>query len=211
MMSRSRVSVGLQIGTQPPLGLTRTVATYARLSGLRSLMTIDHFQNVFPTAMWDEEFSWLAGRGRSPHEHFDYQALLGYLARRVGNLRLGVGVTEPIRRHPVLIAQTMLTVAHMTRQPPILGIGAGERMNIDPYGLDFAHPVERLAEALQIIRRCFTRGGRIDFEGRHFTLDGALMELQAPRGRTPAIWVAGHGPRMLELTATYGVGYHPSP
>lgn len=94
MMSRSRVSVGLQIGTQPPLGLTRTVATYARLSGLRSLMTIDHFQNVFPTAIWDEEFSWLAGRGRSPHEHFDYQALLGYLARRVGNLRLGVGVAK---------------------------------------------------------------------------------------------------------------------
>lgn len=210
MMSRSRVSVGLQIGTQPPLGLTRTVATYARLSGLRSLMTIDHFQNVFPTAIWDEEFSWLAGRGRSPHEHFDYQALLGYLACRVGNLRLGVGVTEPIRRHPVLIAQTMLTVAHMTRQAPILGIGAGERMNVDSYGLDFAHPVERLAEALQVIRLCFTRKGRIDFEGRHFSLDGALMELDAPPGRTPAIWVAGHGPRMLELTATYGDGWYPT-
>ena len=209
-MSQSRISVGLQIGTQPPLGLTTTVARYARLSGLRSLMTIDHFQNIFPTAIWDQEFSWLAARGRSPHEHFDYQALLGYLARRAGNLRLGVGVTEPIRRHPVLIAQTMLTVAHMTRQPPILGIGAGERMNIDPYGLDFAHPVERLAEALQIIRRCFTRRGRIDFQGRHFTLDGALMELHAPPGRTPAIWVAGHGPRMLELTATYGDGWYPT-
>ena len=106
-MSRSRISVGLQIGTQPPLGLTTTVARYARLSGLRSLMTIDHFQNIFPTAIWDQEFSWLAARGRSPHEHFDYQALLGYLARRAGNLRLGVGVTEPIRRHPVLIAQSL--------------------------------------------------------------------------------------------------------
>ena len=94
-----------------------------------------------------------------PHEHFDYQALLGYLAGRTRHLRLGVGVAEPIRRHPVLIAQTMLTVAQMTKTAPILGIGAGERMNIDPYGLDFSHPVGRLEEALQIIRLCFSGPG----------------------------------------------------
>jgi phthiodiolone/phenolphthiodiolone dimycocerosates ketoreductase len=210
MVSRSRISVGLQLGTQPPLGATTALAWYARLIGLRSLMAIDHFQNIFPTAIWDEEFSWLAARRRTPHEHFDYQALLGYLAGRVGNVRLGVGVTEPIRRHPVLIAQTMLTLAHMTRQAPILGIGAGERMNVDPYGLDFAEPVGRLAEALQIIRLCFSRRGPIDFEGRHFTLDGALMDLEPPPGRTPAIWVAGHGPRMLDLTGTYGDGWYPT-
>ena len=160
---------------------------YARLIGLQSLMAIDHFQNVFPTAVWDEQFSWLAARRSTPHEHFDYQALLGYLATRAGNLRLGVGVTEPIRRHPVLIAQTMLTVAHMTKRAPILGIGAGERMNVDPYGLDFSHPVARLAEALQIIRLCFSRRGPIDFAGRHYTLDGALMDLnRRPAGLPPS-------------------------
>jgi phthiodiolone/phenolphthiodiolone dimycocerosates ketoreductase len=173
-------------------------------------MAIDHFQNIFPTAAWDEEFSWLAAQRSTPHEHFDYQALLGNLAGQAGNLRLGVGVTDPIRRHPVLIAQTMLTLAHMTKHAPILGIGAGERMNIDPYGLDFSHPVDRLEEALQIIRMCFSQAGRLDFKGHHYTLDGALMELKAPPGRTPVIWVAGHGPRMLELTAAYGDGWYPT-
>ncbi|GAA0922188.1 phthiodiolone/phenolphthiodiolone dimycocerosates ketoreductase [Pseudonocardia zijingensis] len=186
------------------------MARYARLIGLRSLMAIDHFQNIFPTAAWDEEFSWLATQRPTPHEHFDYQAVLGHLAGHAGNLRLGVGVTDPIRRHPVLIAQGMLTLAHMTRHAPILGIGAGERMNIDPYGLDFSHPVDRLEEALQIIRMCFSQVGRLDFKGHHYTLDGALMELKAPPGRTPIIWVAGHGPRMLELTATYGDGWYPT-
>ena len=204
------ISVGLQIGTQPPLGAVRAVALYARSIGLRSLIAIDHFQNVFPTAVWDEEFSWLAARRSTPHEHFDYQALLGYLAARAGNLQLGVGVTEPARRHPVLIAQTMLTLAHLTKRAPILGIGAGERMNIDPYGLDFSRPVERLAEAVQIIRLCFSRQGPIDFAGRHFRLDGALMDLKAPPGRTPLIWVAGHGRRMLELTAAHGDGWYPT-
>ena len=74
-------------------------------------------------------------------------------------MRLGVGVTEPIRRHPVLIAQAMMTLSHLTKRAPILGIGAGERMNIDPYGLDFSEPVTRLEEALQIIRLCLSAPG----------------------------------------------------
>jgi phthiodiolone/phenolphthiodiolone dimycocerosates ketoreductase len=98
----------------------------------------------------------------------------------------------------------------MTKHAPILGIGAGGRVNIDPYGLDFSHPVGRLEEALQIIRMCFSQPGRLDFKGDRYTLDGALMELKAPPGRTPVVWFAGHGPRMLELTATYGDGWYPT-
>ena len=81
---------------------------------------------------------------------------------------------------------------------------------MDPYGLDFSHPVDRLEEALKIVRLCLTSRGPIDFEGRYFTLDGALMDLVAPKGKTPEIWVAGHGPRMLELTAAYGDGWYPT-
>ncbi len=104
--------------------------------------------------------------------------LLGYLASRASRLRIGVGVTEPIRRHPILIAQAMLTLAYMTKRPPILGIGAGERENIDPYGLDFTKPVSRLEEALQIIRLCFSAQGPIDFHGEHYQLHRASMDLR---------------------------------
>ena len=107
--------------------------------------------------------------------------LLGYLASRVGRMRLGVGVTEPIRRHPVLIAQAMMTLSHLTKRAPILGIGAGERMNIDPYGLDSSEPVTRLEEALQIIRLCLSARGPITFSGKHYRLDRATMDLKAPQ------------------------------
>ena len=53
-------------------------------------------------------------------------------------------------------------------------------MNIEPYGLPGAHAVDRLEEALQIIRRCFTSQGPIDFAGEHFRLEGAVMDLQPP-------------------------------
>jgi phthiodiolone/phenolphthiodiolone dimycocerosates ketoreductase len=177
---------------------------------LDSVMVIDHFQNILPTAIWDEELSWIATQRLTPHEFFDYQVLLGHLASRAGRLRIGVGVTDPIRRHPVLIAQAMLTLSHMTKHPPILGIGAGERMNIDPYGLDFTEPVGRLEEALKIIRRCLSSQSPIDFEGEHYRLDGAVMDLGAPKGKTPEVWVAAHGPRMLQLTGMYGDGWYPT-
>lgn len=209
-MTGAGISVGLQLGTQPPLSATRAFLLGARAMRLDSVMLIDHFQNVFPSAIWDEDFTWLAKQRPTPHEFFDYQVLLGYFASRVGRMRLGVGVTEPIRRHPILIAQAMMTLSHLTKSAPILGIGAGERMNIDPYGLDPSDPVTRLDEALQIIRSCFSTRGPITFSGRHFRLQNAIMDLKPAPGRTPQIWVAGHGPRMLGLTGRYGDGWYPT-
>lgn len=205
-----KIAVGLQIGTQPPLRTTELFILVARLMRLESLMAIDHFQNVFPTAIWDRDFSWIAAERLTPHEHFDYQVFLGHLASRVGRARLGVGVTDAIRRHPVVIAQAMLTLSHMTKRAPILGIGAGERMNLDPYGFDFSHAVDRLEEALKIIRLCFCSDGPINFAGTYYRLEGARLDLKAPVGKTPAIWVGAHGPRMLRLTGMYGDGWYPT-
>ncbi len=36
------------------------------------------------------------------------------------------------------------------------------------------------------------------------------MDLQPPKGRTPEIWIAGHGPRMLRLTGQYADGWYPT-
>ena len=210
MNRSSGISVGLQIGTQPPLSALRAFLLGARAMRLDSVMVIDHFQNVFPSVIWDKELTWLAAQRPTPHEFFDYQVLFGYLASRVGRMRLGVGVTEPIRRHPILIAQAMMTLSHLTKRAPILGIAAGERMNLDPYGLDSSEPVARLEEALQIIRLCLSAQGPITFCGKHYRLDRARMDLKPPSGKVPEIWIAGHGPRMLQLTGRYGDGWYPT-
>jgi phthiodiolone/phenolphthiodiolone dimycocerosates ketoreductase len=174
-----------------------------------SVVVEDHFQDFYPSVLWDSDLSWTAAQSTTPHDIFDYQTLLGYLASRAGRLRLGVVVTEPIRRHPVLIAQAMLTLSHMTRRPPILGIGAGERLNTEPYGLDFSQPVGRLEEALAVISLCLSTREPIDFEGKYYRLAGAPMGLKPPEGQMPEVWVAGRGPRMLRLTGEYGDGWYP--
>ena len=203
-------TIGLSVGTQPPLRRIGTLTRLARALRFDVAWVVDHFLGFYPSKIWDEQFSWLAKPGSTPHAYFDYQTLLGYLAPRAGGLQLAVGVTEPIRRHPVLIAQAFLTLSHMVKRPPILGIGAGERENIEPYGLSFDKPVGRLEEALQVIRLCFAAEGPIDFDGRFFRLEHALMDLRPAPERTPELWIAAHGPRMLELTGRFGDGWFPT-
>lgn len=209
-MSHPRVAIGLGLGTSPPIWQTRALLRLARVMRLHSAWTVDHFLGFFPQQIWNRDFTWMARPGSSPHEYFDYQVLLGHLASRAGNVRLGVGVTEALRRHPVLIAQTFLSLSHLTKQPPILGIGAGERENLEPYGISFEQPVGHLEEALQIIRLCFRSRGPFDFSGKHYQLDGAVMDVQPGRGGVPEIWIGAHGPKMLRLVGTYGDGWYPS-
>ena len=57
--------------------------------------------------------------------------------------------------HPARTAQTVATLSEITGGRVSLGIGAGEAMNIIPFGLPFDAPkvrAERLAEAIQVIR-----------------------------------------------------------
>lgn len=147
-MAHPRIEVGTYVVAKPPLAGIDAVAAAAQGRGLDSVFVWDHVQDFFPSSVWDEGFSWLTAQSESPHEWFEFQTLLGYLAAKAPDLRLGVGVTEPIRRHPVVLAQAALTLAHLSRRPPILGIGSGERENTEPYGLDFSRPVGRLEEAL---------------------------------------------------------------
>ncbi|MFI6046910.1 LLM class flavin-dependent oxidoreductase [Nocardia sp. NPDC051321] len=202
-------AVGTMAGVNPPLGAARFLVRMARLGRLDSVLAPDHLISVFPKAIWDTDFTPQAKTLRSPDEQFDYAPLLAHLAAGAGRVQLGVGVTDPHRRHPVLLAQTFLTLAHMTKVPPILGLGSGETENLDPYGFTWNRPVDRLEEALQVIRAALTDAKSIDFAGKYYRIDGAPMDLNAPADRMPQIWLGAHGPRMLELTGRYADGWYP--
>lgn len=204
-----KVAVGLAIPPKPPLGALKQVIWASRLLRCDSLLLWDHLQDLIPSALWDKSFTWAAGDNPSPHTFFDQQTLLGYMAPRSGKMAVGVAVTEPVRRHPVVIAQAMVTLAHLSKRAPILGIGAGEKENIEPYGLSIANSVSRLEEALQVLRLCFYAKGPLNFEGKFYSLRDARFDLKSPKGRTPRIWIGALGPRMLELTGRYGDGWYP--
>lgn len=188
----------------------RGLLDLARSVGMDTFLVFDHLINVFPRQAWDTDFNYLATVLPSPDMSLEFATVLGNFASHAGPVRLAVGVTDPHRRHPAVLAQTALTLAQFTERPPILGIGAGARENLQPYGIRHDHQVGRVEEALRILRMFFDTKGPYDFEGEFFTLDQAIMDLRAPDGGVPEIWVGGSGPRMTALAGRYGDGWLPS-
>lgn len=208
--SLTPLRLGLVIPAQPPFFSVLSLVRFARLLRFDLVMVWDHLQDFVPRALWSPRTMWMAHLRSTPHAYYDFATLLGRLSAHAGRLRLGVGVTDPIRRHPIILAQTMLTLAHCTKRAPILGLGAGEAENLVPYGFPFDHPVSRLEEALAILRACLEGSSTIRYEGHFYRVPDGTFELTAPRQRRPELWLGAHGPRMLELTGRYADGWYPN-
>ncbi|MEU3526878.1 LLM class flavin-dependent oxidoreductase [Streptomyces sp. NPDC038707] len=188
----------------------RALLGLARSAGVDTFLVFDHLINVFPRQAWDDGFGYLAAALPTPDLSLEFATVLGNFAAHAGPVRLAVGVTDPHRRHPAVLAQTALTLAQFTERPPVIGIGAGAQENLLPYGIRPERPVGRVEEALRILRMFFDSKGPYDFDGEFFALDQAVMDLRAPDGAVPELWVGGSGPRMTRLAGRYGDGWLPS-
>lgn len=203
-------SVGLLWVPYAPLGNTVNAIRLARMARLDYMIVGDHVQSFTPRSIFDERYAFWAKSDRSPHELYEVFTLLGRVSGSAGGLQLGTGVADVVRHHPIVLAQAALTMAHFSRRPFILGVGAGEREGTEPYGLDPAPRVDRVEEAVRYIRAAFdSTGTSFNFEGRWFSADHAVIDLPAPDGRRPLIWIAANGPRMLALAGRQGDGWLP--
>ena len=195
----------------PPVDRGISLGIKMEQLGYDALWWPDHLMGWHPDTMWNEEFTPLAKHQPSSHVHVDPFAMMAAIGAQTEQIRVGTCVTDLLRRHPASIAQTMLTLDHMTKGRAILGLGSGEQLNIEPYGIEWDKPVAKLAEGLEVIRLLMNAGNeKVDFEGRHFRLQDAVMGLDPYGDRHPEIWLAAHGPRMLSLTGQYADGWLPT-
>lgn len=172
----------------------------------------DHINGQTPRPLWAPKYMLSSRMFRSPDAAMDAWMLLSSLAarRRVSRIPLGVGVTDTGKRHPAVTAQSAATLNLMTRGRAILGIGPGERVGNEPYGVDWAKPVARFEEALATIRALWdSKGELVNRDSPYFPLRDAIFDLPPYKGRWPEIWVAAHGPRMLRATGRYGDAWFP--
>jgi phthiodiolone/phenolphthiodiolone dimycocerosates ketoreductase len=124
-------------------------------------------------------------------------------------IRLGIGVTDMVRHHPATLAQTALTLDHLTGGRFILGVGTGEAVNLTPFGLANERALGRVEEGLRVMRALFASDGPVDFTGDHFTLRGASLGLRPVGDAPPPIWMAAHRPRGLEVAGRLADGWLP--
>jgi probable F420-dependent oxidoreductase len=141
-------------------------------------------------------------------DHFGDQpgpiAALMSAADATTRLRVGSLVFDNDYRHPVVLAKEAATLDLLSDGRLDLGLGAGWLVSdYKQAGMPYDSAgtrIDRLAEAVTIIKKFFA-GGKFDFAGKFYTIDGlegAPMPVQKPH---PPILLGGGGRKMLSLAA----------
>lgn len=174
-----------------------------------SIWMPDHMVSFWPDAIWTPEFTDLATVSPSPHRHLDGLAVAAAAAVLTTRTPLASCVVDTVRRHPAMLAQTAVTLDHLSGGRFILGLGSGELENTVPYGFDFARPVSRFEESIRVIKALWTSDGPVDFRGEFYRLDHARLDTELFAGVAPPIWIGAAGPRMLDITGRHADGWWP--
>lgn len=203
------MKIGAAGSLLPPVGAVRKNARRSEDAGFDSMWWPDHLMGWYPDSIWTPDVAAIAAHQSNPHTFFDPLPTMAVAGTETSHVRLGTAVTDAIRRPPPVLAQQFLTLHHLTEGRTVLGLGAGEVENIEPYGFSYDHQVSRLGEALEILRLLWGTEEAVDYRGEHWTLEGAALGLGPYEGTTPAIWLAAHGPRMLDLAGRFADGWLP--
>jgi len=115
-------------------------------------------------------------------------------------------ISDPHRHHPAVFAQRLATIDHLTDARFILGLGLGEAMNLDPYGIKWDRPLSRMVEVIKLIRKLWESKEPFDFNGEFFQFRKALLDARPLKGKVP-IYIAAHRPRSLRAAAELGDGW----
>jgi F420-dependent oxidoreductase-like protein len=139
----------------------------------------------------------------------DAPAPLGYLAARTEKMLLGSGVIQVGTRSPVTVAQTAMTLAHLSGGRFLLGLGvSGPQVTEGLHGIPFGHPLTRMRETVEIVRSVCA-GEKVSFDGRHYRipLPGSRpMRVSLPPVSVP-VYLAALAPKMLALTGEIADGW----
>jgi alkanesulfonate monooxygenase SsuD/methylene tetrahydromethanopterin reductase-like flavin-dependent oxidoreductase (luciferase family) len=157
--------------------------------GIEIVALPDHFVDwTNPPTPWFESWTTLTG-----------------LAGATTRIRLTTGVTQILLRNPAMFARQVLTLDHISGGRLEFGLGTG--LVGDPSyamtgiaDLDSKDRVSRFSEYVEIVDRLL-QGERTTFEGRHYRIEGAIVNprpVQAPR---PVMTVAANGPVMMRIAA----------
>ena len=144
--------------------------------------------------------------------HLDTFTLLAALATATDRIGLFPDVANLPLRHPAMLAKAAASLDLLSGGRFELGLGAGAFWDgVAAMGGPRRTPgeaVEALEEAIGLLRRLWSDGRSVRFQGRHYQLAGVRP------GPAPAhpigIWVGGYGPRMLALTGRLADGWVPS-
>jgi len=129
--------------------------------------------------------------------------VLALVAARTTTLKLGTMITPISRRRPAVLARQTTTLDLISHGRLILGVGIGSpaRGDFEMFGdqADAALRAEMLDEGLAVLDALWG-GERVDWHGKHYTVDGVRFRPRpVQRPRIP-VWVGGTLPHRKPMS-----------
>jgi F420-dependent oxidoreductase-like protein len=190
------VKLGLVVGYWPPSGpppdAVDQIAT-AEALGFESIWTAEAYgSDCFTPLAW-----WGAATQR---------------------IKLGTSITQISARTPASTAMTAITLDHLSGGRLILGLGvSGPQVVEGWYGQDYARPLARTREYVDILRRIVARDEPVEYHGEHYSmpfpggtgLGKPLKSIVRPLRTDIPIYLGAEGPKNVALAAEIGDGWLP--
>jgi 5,10-methylenetetrahydromethanopterin reductase len=135
-------------------------------------------------------------------EAWSFLAATAALTEKVA---LGTCVSDPHRYNPAVLAQKVATVDQISGGRVTIGLGAGEAMNLEPFGIDWKKPVSKLIEAVTIMRKLWA-GEVLNYEGKFWKLRDAFLQIRPVKGAVP-VYFGANSPYTLRLVGEMADGW----
>ena len=135
---------------------------------------------------------WIADEGVAR----DPVAVLASACGRTTRIRLAVGITSPLLRHPGSIAAALATLDELSGGRAVLGLGVGGVQSLGPFGITTDRPVAVMRDAIKTARAVFQVEHCESYE----------PPAHAFGPRSVPIWIGTRGPQMSRLAARQADG-----
>jgi len=107
------------------------------------------------------------------------EVFMAVAAERTRHIRLGTGVSSLPYHHPLMLADRMVLLDHLTRGRVMLGAGPGAlASDAHQMGIPVDRQRERMEQALDAIMQLLAGEGPVDMETDWFTLRDARLQLR---------------------------------
>ena len=136
---------------------------------------------------------------------FDGWVAVAAMATKTSRIRIGTLVSNPILRHPTVLAKQAAAVDDLCNGRLELGIGTGiADFDHAAVGVEYWSPKERVrrfVEYVQVVDELLASGGEpVSFAGRAYSTESRLAPDPVQRPRPP-ITIGGHSPTVLRVAA----------
>ena len=134
------------------------------------------------------------------------EIFIGIAADRTRHIKLGTGVISLPYHHPLMVANRMVQLDHMTHGRVMFGVGPGALPG-DAYmmGIDPTTQREKMDEAFGIVLRLFTETEPITYKSDWFELNEAMLQLRPfTKPYMPIAVASVQSPSGVALAGKYG-------